>query len=81
MILVSTLIQQEVAMSTMINREVKRGKLVRDCQHDFTADTIRDPADKRVVLRSRTVIWADDKAYLLKHCVLCGMGKLHDDAS
>jgi len=61
---------------TMISREIKRSKLHRSCNHAFTADPIRDPSDKRVILRSRMVEWAGKRTYQLQHCKLCGVGKL-----
>lgn len=52
----------------MINREIKRLALARNCPHEWTESPVKDPVDKRRTLKPHGMA----KAY----CRKCGVAKL-----
>jgi len=62
---------------TMIEREVKRSKLMKNCEHDFTDQPFRDPVDRRYWLRP-TPIQFGDTVYRSVRCRKCGATELRE---
>ena len=64
-------------MQTQINRAVKRAKIMRTCEHNYTDNPLRDPLDKRRMLTPGIVtLTGKDAQFMKAYCYKCGTGKL-----
>jgi len=61
----------------MIEREIKRSQLMKNCNHDFTDQPFRDPVDQRHWLRPGLIQFGD-AVYKSVRCRKCGTTELRE---